>query len=440
MSNLKAGFARVDITPPLGITLSGYYRVRHAEGILDPLYVTAVAFEDGVRKAVICSIDNIGFTQALMDRVRAYTAERVGTEKEAIFLACTHTHLGPCTANSEDKWENPDYIEFMTGKIADAAVMALEDAVPARMLYTRGRAEDVAFVRRFRMKDGSVQTNPGVSNPQILHALGEPDENSSLLIIKREGKPEIGIVNFQVHPDVISGSRISADYPKFVRDTYEKIIDNSRCMYINGTQGDTNHTDVRLRPGDLIKGYTRAQYMGKKIALSVIANYELAKELTGDKVAYGQKNILVKYNKGKPEELEEAVRINEIYQKGGEPAVGEATGTTGMKTTEITAKASRILTLQDKPDEKELYLTAVAVGDVVFVGFPGEPFTEVGRTVKANSGYTLTITACCANGYEGYYPVQSAFEEGGYEAATARYQAGTAEKIMEASTELVKEL
>jgi len=211
-------------------------------------------------------------------------------------------------------------------------------------------------------------------------------------------------------------------------------------MYINGTQGDTNHTDVRLRPGELIKGYTRAQYMGKKIALSVIANYELAKELAGDKVAYGQKNILVKYNKGKPEELEEAVRINEIYQKGGEPAVGEATGTTGMKTTEITAKASRILTLQDKPDEKELYLTAVAVGDVVFVGFPGEPFTEVGRTVKANSGYTLTITACCANGYEGYYPVQSAFEEGGYEAATARYQAGTAEKIMEASTELVKQL
>ena len=440
MSGLKAGFARVDITPLLGTTLSGYYRVRHAEGVLDPLYVTAVAFDDGEKKAIVCSIDNIGFNQKLMDQIRAYTAECVGTEKEAIFLACTHTHLGPCTANGDNHWENPDYIDFMTKKIADAAVMAAEDAVPARLLYTRGKVEDVAFIRRFRMKDGSVQTNPGVSNPEIAHALGMPDENSSLLIIQREGKPEIGIVNFQVHPDVIGGSKISADYPKFVRDTYEKMVDNSLCMYINGAQGDTNHTDVRLRPGELIKGYTRSRYMGKKIALSVIANYELARELPGDKVSYGQKNILVAYNKGMPEEMEEAIRIHDIYVKGGEPAVSEATGTSGMKTTELTAKACRILNLEKLPDEKELYLTAVAVGDAVFAGFPGEPFTEVGRTVKANSRFTLTMTACCANGYEGYYPVKSAFEEGGYEAATAKYRAGTAEKIMEGSTELVNGL
>ena len=57
--------------------------------------------------------------------------------------------------------------------------------------------------------------------------------------------------------------------------------------------------------------------MGKKIALSVLENYELAKEISGDKIAYGQKNILVKFNKGKPEEMEEAILVNEIYQEGG---------------------------------------------------------------------------------------------------------------------------
>ena len=440
MSGLQAGFARMDITPPLGTTLAGYFNVRHADGVRDPLLATAVAFDDGEKRAVVCSLDIIGFNQKLMDRVRAAVAENVQIEKEAVFICCTHTHLGPCTANAKDVWENPEYIDFMTKRIADVAAYAMADVAPAKLLYTRGKAEGVAFVRRYRMKDGCVRTNPGWQNPEIQEALGTPDENSSLLIIKREGKPEIGIVNFQVHPDVIGGCTISADFPKFVRDTYEKMVDNSLCMYINGAQGDTNHIDVSLGEGELRGGYGRSEYMGRKIAMSVLMNYPLAKELTGDKVTYGQKNILVGFNKGKPEEMEEAVRINDIYKKGGSKAVAEALGTTGMRTTELTAQATRIISLMDMPDEKELYLTAVAVGDVVFAGFPGEPFTDVGRGIKANSRFTLTIPACCANGYEGYYPMKSAFSEGGYEALTARYQEGTAEKLIEASTELVNGL
>ena len=120
---------------------------------------------------------------------------------------------------------------------------------------------------------------------------------SSLLIIKREGAPEIGIVNFQVHPDVINGNLMSADYPKFVRDTYEKLIENSRCMYINGTQGDTNHNDVFLEEGRCANGYDRAKYMGRKIAMSVLADYELALPISMEQgIRWGQKNIFVGLN------------------------------------------------------------------------------------------------------------------------------------------------
>ena len=35
MSNIKVGFARLDITPPLGIYVSGYYERRFAKEILD---------------------------------------------------------------------------------------------------------------------------------------------------------------------------------------------------------------------------------------------------------------------------------------------------------------------------------------------------------------------------------------------------------------------
>ena len=34
---LKVGFSRVDVTPPLGSYISGYYYDRFAKGVLDPL-------------------------------------------------------------------------------------------------------------------------------------------------------------------------------------------------------------------------------------------------------------------------------------------------------------------------------------------------------------------------------------------------------------------
>lgn len=437
---LKAGFARIDITPPLGVEVQGYFEERHADGVLDPLLATAVAFDNGEKRTVVMSLDLIGFNQMLMDRVRSTIAQAVQTEPEAVFVACTHTHLGPGTADSVGKFTNLEYIEWLVLKLRDAAVMAVQDLKPAQLSYTRGKVEGVAFVRRFRMKDGTVCTNPGYLNPNIDRELSEPDENSSLLIIKREGGPEIGIVNFQVHPDVIGGSTLSADYPKFVRDTYEKLIDNSRCMYINGPQGDTNHIDVRLPADKCRSGYDRARYMGRKIAMSVVANYELADPLPGDAICYGQKNITVRYNKADPELLEKALRVYQVYQAGGTAALKPYEAAAGTNTMAIAGGLERIIALQDFPEEKQLYMTAVSVGGAVFAGFPGEPFTEVGRCVKRDSEFPLTITACCANGYEGYYPTQAAFDEGGYEAASARYVAGTAEQIIETSTQLVNSL
>lgn len=436
---LKAGFGRIDITPPFGVSVQGYFAKRYADGILDPLLATAVAFDDGEHRAVVMSVDVIGFNQHLMDQVRPMVAKAIGTEKEAVFICCTHTHLGPGITAPETQIVNEDYVyNTFVKKLCDVACLAVQDLAPAKMLYTRGEVKDVAFVRRFVMKDGSYRTNPGYQNPDIDHALGTPDENSSLLILKRENAPEIGIVNFQVHPDVIGGCKVSADYPKFVRDTYETLIPNSRCMYINGAQGDTNHCDVRLGAGKCRSGYDRSRYMGRKIAMSVVANYELAEPLEGEKVSFGQKSVFTKFNKGRPDQIDEAVRIAKIYEEqGAEAAVPHLTG---MARTEVVAEATRIVRLMNYPEEKELYVTAVSVGDAVFAGFPGEPFTDIGRGIKENSKFTLTIPACCANGYEGYYPMQSAYDEGGYEARTARYVAGTAEKLIAASTEVVNAL
>ncbi|MBQ8759291.1 MAG: hypothetical protein IJZ20_06335, partial [Clostridia bacterium] len=139
-------------------------------------------------------------------------------------------------------------------------------------------------------------------------------------------------------------------------------------------------------------------------------------------------------------EVPAAVELAKRYYELGAEGALPLASIPGKSRSEILGRATRIESLVSKPDNKELILTAVAIDDAVFAGFPGEPFTEVGIKVKQNSPFSLTIPACCANGYEGYYPMQSAFDEKGYEASTARYVAGTAEKLIEASSEIINSL
>ena len=54
--DFMAGYAKTDITPPLGVFMPGYYHDRWAKEILDPLEVVCLAFDDGKTKAVDISI------------------------------------------------------------------------------------------------------------------------------------------------------------------------------------------------------------------------------------------------------------------------------------------------------------------------------------------------------------------------------------------------
>ena len=448
---LKAGFARIDITPPLDIEIAGYYEKRIADGVIDPLLATAVAFDDGDKKAIVMSVDVIGISQIFAKNIRKEISDRLGICEDGIIICATHTHTGPLIPGAvsasvaglkyaagktaEDLLENKNARRFKQ-HLVDLAALAIDDLAPAKMLYTHGEVNDVAFIRRYRMKDGTIRTNPGWQNPDILEAIGKPDEESSLLIIKREGKKEIGIINFQVHPDLIGRTRYSADYPKFVRDTYEANIENSLCMYINGAAGNLNHIDVRLNPEtDCAKGYERAKHIGRKIAYSVLSNYPLAKEIEGENVRYAQKNVSIKYNKGTKEETEEAVALYKVYtEKGSDAAVPG--GNAGMRRTQILAKATRIVSLMNLPDYADLIVSALRVGDVIFGGIPGEPFTEIGMEFKKKAACTLAIFSCLANGNQGYYPIESALSEGGYEANSTCYAVGTAEKLLSSLIEI----
>ena len=112
----------------------------------------------------------------------------------------------------------------------------------------------------------------------------------------------------------------------------------------------------------------------------------------------------------------------------------------GMERVTVVAEAYLHAALAEAPEISELKVSCVSFGDVAFAGLPGEPFTDIGRGIKKQSPFTMTIPCCCANGYQGYYPMYDCYAEGGYEAGSSNFKAGVAEALIETSVALTKEL
>ena len=96
--------------------------------------------------------------------------------------------------------------------------------------------------------------------------------------------------------------------------------------------------------------------------------------------------------------------------------------------------------LENELDRYEMLLSGMRIGRILFVGIPGEPFTGVGRALKATDGFDLIIPMCNTNGKEGYFPMQDSYDEGGYEARTSSFKAGAAEFIISEGKKLINEM
>lgn len=288
------------------------------------------------------------------------------------------------------------------------------------MGYGKGSAPNIAFVRRFRMKDGSIKTNPGVDNPDIVAPIGDVDESVSVLRFDRVGADTVVLVSFSCHPDVVGGCKFSADWPGFVRSTVEKTLDNTKCIFFNGAEGDINHVNVHPTGGflngmfmdfdDVARGYDHARYMGRVITGGVLQAFDKVQYVDVDSLKSENKIMNVLSNKPTPEQLPEAHRINDLHVAGRDGELPYS----GIMLTTVVAEAARMVRLENAPDAFDMTLTGIKIGPVAIVGIPGEPFLGIGRGIKDTEGYEMIIPVACANGYEGYFPMKDSYDEGGY--------------------------
>src|SRR5271168_5017425 len=94
-AEMQAGVAQVDITPPPGLPMYGFFNriTNHqvSSGTLDPLYARVLVLQAGDKRLALVTLD-LGrtFNEAWLDRLRQ--AARTESGVDALIVTASHTH------------------------------------------------------------------------------------------------------------------------------------------------------------------------------------------------------------------------------------------------------------------------------------------------------------------------------------------------------------
>jgi hypothetical protein len=423
----RAGAAKSNITPPLGISLVGHMNDRTAKNVRDELHARSLALDNGETTLVMVVCDLLALGKDTIDKAKYLISESTAISPDRILISCTHTHTGPTTVGVFQSDPDETYLDWLSVRIADSACMAIQNLQPARIGWGKGKEESQVFNRRFLMKPGTmpenpwgkkndlVKMNPGYDNPNVVKPAGPTDPDVFILAIQSlQGQPIAVLGNYTLH--YVGGVRegdISADYfgmwAGLIEKEYAQISDPNSPSFVailtNGCSGNINNINVNKRvdqpyPGGQMQAVAR---IVTDESLNVLKKIQFQDWVPLD---MWETQLELGVRKPAPEEVEEA--INLIQTTNNE-----------LKTLrEIYARET--ILLDDWSDAVQTVVQAIRIGDLGIVTFPGEAFVELGLEIKKNSPFKSTFCIELANDYAGYIPTAEAHKQGGYETWRAR--------------------
>src|SRR5882672_8098126 len=92
---LKVGAAEIDITPPVGHRMAGYFDERLSTGVHDPLKAKAIVMQQGSEQIALVFCDLVGVSLNVTTNARAQASQKTGIPVSNIVICATHSHTGP---------------------------------------------------------------------------------------------------------------------------------------------------------------------------------------------------------------------------------------------------------------------------------------------------------------------------------------------------------
>jgi len=409
---LKAGVAKIDITPPVGSQMAGFEgRAFGALAVHDPLWARALVLDDGERRVALVALDICEVSEELVAGVRSAASSSSGVAADGLLIAATHTHSGPRDTGDEGSEDERSYWSALQSKLADVVEQAAASLEPARIGTASGWSA-VGMNRRQRMRDGGVWLG---RNP-----LGPFDTQIGVVRVDRaDGTPLAGALNYACHALCLADHNylLSADYPGYAVHFLEELLGGGATgIFLNGACGDVDPREYWEGYGFASSsGFPQAERSGRDLATRAMRVWDDA-EMTDDvTLRVGRRQVHL------PTDPERAIAAAEEALARTEKAATEPRRAWSPYVTwqvephpeRAARRLQRIRETGDTPVTGEIQ--ALSAGPVTLVGWPGEVFCELGMAVKARSPFPGTYVVGYANGSIGYVPTPEEFRLGGYE-------------------------
>jgi neutral ceramidase len=462
VSLMKAGFSKIDITPPLGIVMGGHPGIKKAGKIIDRLYSSSMAISDGNTTVIFSSADLLFVGNDSVKRIKKAVSDKLGIKEDNLFISATHTHSGPLTTGLFGRTEEGEYVKLVESRIAESMISAANNLEDTELFTGHSMANNLSFCARYIMKEGKVETHPFKYDEDMLYPEDIVDEELIVLFSKNKEEKITGLlVNYANHPQVMERENdgISADFPAAMAKYIKKQLgEDVNVQFVNGACGDI--CPVNASNANISEiGENWCNLLGERLALKVFAAIEKAVPVIGD-IYLKSTNFelaLRDIPKEKLNTAKEFLRFN-IDNVFTEPPVSNyGTESPDKKAVSLEEylkldcwkmqEYRDILSLSEKiqqsPDEK-VNISALSIGELCIVTLPFEMFTRIGLITKEKSPFKRTAVFELTNGNAGYLPTKSAFgREGGYETLTlcsSRFEEAADEKVLYAIIKLLEEL
>jgi hypothetical protein len=440
---LEMGAAEVDITPPVGFRMAGYFDERISTGIHDPLHAKALVLHQGQTQVALVCCELIGLSLSVSTNARALASGQTGIPFSHIIICANHTHTGPLfddarrfyfhkaavAAHGTDPHETIDYPQFLIHQLAKVIAEAQASLRPAQLEIGITRQEGLTFNRRYWMKNGKVVFNPGQLNPNIVRPAGPTDPEVGILLARQPGDPEpfAGLTVFAMHSDTVGGTLYSADYAYFLQQTLRQAFGtNFISAFGLGTCGDLNHINVQKK--EPVSGFPITERIGRTLGQAVLNATNALKEITHPALAVSSHTITARLQSVIPAQLSDA---HSMLDKLGD------------SNTDFYRKVAvvKVLDLEQRGRTWPMEVQVVRLdSDSAIVCLPCEIFVELGLAIKRQSLFKNTFVLSICNDRPSYVPTKKAFSEGSYEVSNSRVVAGTGEQLVGVALALLREL
>ncbi len=407
---MKAGVATANITPPVGVDMTGFGgRPSPCVGVHDDLYARALVLDNGDARIGIVTTDLLSLARPIVERVREAASESLGIAPHALMLNSSHTHSGPATIYLRGLGDLDEaYCDCLSRKIVGALRMAVDDLEDAPLRFGVAPVQ-VGDNRRERMPDGSTKLGVNITGAvcedvQVLR-VDLPDGGAKALLFAHAA-----------HPVVLRGANvlISRDYVGYAVDGVEALMGPAvTALFAQGCCGNINAGGRDT--------FEVAAGLGRLLAGATAVAAERAQPMAGDALAGASTQLQLPYL-SPPSQAEAQAQLDQARAALAALNGKDVNRGQRMVAEGLVAWAEDMLAVVegrlDDPSAR-FEVQALRIGDAAVVSLEGEVFVEYATNIRAASPFEHTMVLAYTNGCIGYVPTAAAYPDGGYEVNTA---------------------